>query len=815
MLAYLARGRHIRTAYLSATRGDGGQNLLGTEQGEALGLLRTQELLDARRLDGADQFFTRAFDFGFSKTPEETFAKWGHDEILSDYVRIIRQYRPDVVVSRFAGTAADGHGHHWASGILTPEAIHAAADPKRFPEQIAEGLSAWQVKKFYLTINRFGPNANDPFPAGAISIDVGAYDPVLGESYSQIGAEGRTFHRSQGMAGFGAGVGPSPQGFLLKETLVTKTDAPDKDFFDGIDISLDRYKLLGASAADVDALKDAVAKALADYRPESPENIADPLTRGYELLRKMRDGANADLAFELDIKESQFKEALSLAYGALIEAVCDRGEIIPGQSVRVTVRVWNRVHAWLDVPVIGLTLPEGWKMETDEFKTAHLFYNQSAQRSFTVMPSSDAKPSQPYWLVLPRQGDRFAVENYAMIGRPESPALMTANVSFFAFRAEEPPRSRSCADCFAGSAIPFSRSTPVIAHQLDPIYGQRDVRVNVVPAVAAWTDPATEIFAPGTEHEIGVRVRNNTSASASGQISLNVPQGWSVTPAAQTFSVEKTGQEASYTFKVRTSDKAKPGGATVATPYDTGYQIINYPHIVPQYWFHPARTILQPVDVQMAANRRVGYIMGAGDEVPEALRQLGVDLTMLAPADLASGDLSRFDVIVAGIRTYTVRPDLAATNQRLLDYVKNGGVYVVQYQGAFTSGGQPITFGPYPMEFGRPLMRVTVEDAPVDILMPDHALFNTPNKITAADFAGWVQELALNLPGTWDDHYTPLLESHDPGEPPQRGGMLAAAYGKGLYLYTSYAWFRQLPAGVPGAYRLWANILSWKPSNLQ
>jgi hypothetical protein len=750
-------------------------------------------LLDARRLDGAEQFFTRAFDFGFSKTPEETLEKWGHEEILADYVRIIREFRPDVVVSRFAGNPADGHGHHQASGLLTPEAIRAAADPTRFPAQIREGLSPWRVKKFYLTINRFGPTANDPLPAGALAIDVGQYDAVLGASYNQIGAEGRTLHRSQGFAGFGADLGPSVQGFQLKDSMVTKTGAAEKDFFDGIDITLDRYKLMGAGPADVDALKDVVSKTLAQYRQEVPEKIAPLLLQGFGLVRKMRNGANSDLAFELDIKESQFKQAIALAFGWAVEASCERAEIIAGQSNRVTVRVWNRSRAKASVAMIGLSVPDGWKVEAEQYQAADIGYNQSAQQVFMVTPPADVKVSQPYWLALARQQDRFVVEDPKLVGRPESPPLMTADVSWIV------------------AEVPVSRSTPVIAHLLDPIYGQRDVRVNVVPAVAAWTDPPVEIFAAGAEHEISVRLRNNSTAASSGRFSLSVPDGWTVEPPVQSFTIAKQGDESSYAFKVRPGEKAQAGVAEVSAPYGIGYQVVNYPHIVPQYWFHPAQTKLRPVDVKVAPNRRIGYIMGPGDEVPTALRQLGVNLTMLSSADLASGDLSKYDVIVAGIRTYTVRQDLVATNQRLLDYVNNGGVYVVQYQGNFLAGGQPLPYGPYPMQFGRQPARVTVEEAPVDILAPDHALFNTPNKITAADFDGWVQERGLYFMGTWDDHYTPLLACHDPGEPSQKGGMLAASYGKGLFLYTAYAWFRQLPAGVPGAYRIWANILSWKP----
>jgi LmbE family N-acetylglucosaminyl deacetylase len=791
LLADMARGRHVRTAYLSATRGDGGQNLLGGERGEALGLLRTQELLDARRLDGADQFFTRAFDFGFSKSPEEAFAKWGHDEILADFVRIIREYRPDVVVSTFSGTPRDGHGHHQAAGILAPEAFRAAADPARFPEQIAQGLRPWQVKKLYQTINRFGPTANDPLPPDALVLEVGEYDPVLGASYSQIGADGRVWHRSQGFAGFAATVGPSKLGLSLKESVLAS--APEKDLFDGIDITLDRYIALGAPAADVAALKKTVAQIAADYKPQQPEKIVPLLAAGLERVRGMRAAASPDLAFYLDLKETELKHALALSQGLAIEATCERADLLAGQPSKVRIAVWNRAATPVKMAAIALSVPAGWTVDPDDFTAADIGYNQRATRSFTVTPPNAAPVSQPYWLELPRQGDRFEVKDPSLIGRPESPPLITVNVSWS-----------------AGDTL-ISQSSPVTARLLDPIYGQRDVRLNVVPAVAAWTDPPVLVFTPGAEHEVKVRLRNNTANAASGKFSLRAPEGWTVEPREQAFEIATHGDESAYVFKVRALANAKAGGATVSAPYQIGYQVVDYPHIVPQYLFHPAETKLQPVDVKMDANRKVGYIMGPGDEVPDALRQLGANIAMLSTDDLLSGDLSKYNVIVAGIRTYTVRKDLLAANHRLLDYVKNGGVYIVQYQGSFMTGSQRFPYGPYPMGFGQPLARVTVEEAPIEILAPEHPLFNTPNKITAADFEGWVQERGLNFMSTWDPQYTPLMQCNDPGEAPQKGGMLAARYGAGIYIYTGYAWFRQLPAGVPGAYRIWANMLSLKP----
>jgi LmbE family N-acetylglucosaminyl deacetylase len=794
MLAYMARGRHVRTAYLSLTRGDGGQNLLGTEQGEAIGLLRTQELLDARRLDGADQFFTRALDFGFSKTAAETLEKWGKEAILSDVVRILRTYRPDVIVSRFSGTSSDGHGNHQAAGLLTLEAFRAAADPNRSPEQIREGLRPWQPKKLYLTVNRFGPQSSQPFPAEAVVLDFGAYDPVLGASYDQIGAEGRAFHRSQGFAGFPIRLGASRNGFILKESALPKASG-EQDLFDGINITLDRLTESGAAAGDVAALKDLVAEVQSKLRPERPHEIAPLLGRGLGLVRKMAPAAGPELRFLLQHKERDFTRALELSHAQVIEALAERGEWIPGRSYRITVSVWNRSAAAFAVQDISLTAPAGWKVEAGEWKPGEVSYNRNSSRAFMVTPPPDAKPSQPYWLERERTGDVFAVADPKLIGLPESPPLMEANVAW----------------TIPGLQAPVSSRQPVLFRHTDPIYGQRDQRVQLLPAVAAWTEPQVLIFPDGAR-EIKVRLRNNTPGPEQGKFSLTAPAGWKITPAEQTFEIKRPGEETTCVFQAAPlSRESMPAAVTPSAPYSTGYQVISYPHIPPQYWFRPAATRLVPVDLKIAPDRKVGYIMGAGDDVPAALRQMGVEVTLLAPDDVLAGNFARYHAVVVGIRGYSTRPDLVAANDRLLEYVRNGGILIVQYQGQAFQGDSRFAYGPYLLDMGRPSPRVSVEEAPVEMLAPEHPLLATPNRIGPADFAGWVQERGLYFMRSWAPEYTPLLSCGDPGEPPQKGGMLAARFGKGLYVFTAYAWFRQLPAGVPGAYRIWANMLSWQP----
>ena len=813
LLAWLARGRGVRAAYLSATRGEGGQNLLGGEQYEALGLLRTQELLAARRLDGARQFFSRAYDFGYSRDAEEALAKWGRERTLSDFVRVIRRFRPDVIVSRFAGGPQDGHGQHAAAGILAREAFRAAGDPARFPEHFAEeGLRPWQAKKFYVEINRFGPAAGRPLPEGALEIDLGDYSPVLGRSFVELAMQSRSLHRSQAM-GAPQRKGPFRQAFLLEAIVDAaaggEAGAPpatfaeqrrrERDLLDGIDGRLPSGPLTRA-----------IDQARAAFAAGDTARLVAALAEGLRLARDLPEPAPADTA-------ADFESALALAHGLAIDALADRREFTSGDQAGVTVTIWNRAPAPLAVDSIELqaaacvergragapasrTTRCPWQVEAEAWQPAALEYNRSAARAFRVTVPDGAAVSQPYWLQLPREGDSYQAPDPALIGLPENPPVLEALV-----------RLRS-----AGTEL--SLLVPVAHRGIDSIYGQIDSALEVMPSLAAWLEPPLVVFPPGAGRALSVRLR--AASRQVGAVNVQAPPGW--TSSRESLEAPQAGQEDTATLRVDRPGATPSGGGGQPRPPGRvslagragasvlGYEVIDYPHIRRQLLFRPAETTLVPLDVRVEGTPRVGYIMGAGDAVPGMLRQLGVSVELLAPNDVASGDLSRFTAIVTGIRAYAVRPELATANGRLLDWVRRGGTLIVQYNsdwpGRRDQGDFP--FGPYPMRQDRRAPRVSQEEQPVEILAPEHPLMNAPNKITAADFQGWVQERGLYFMSEWAPGYTPLLSSHDRGEPPRRGGLLAASYGKGTYIYTAYAWFRQLPAGVPGAFRIWANLLS-------
>jgi LmbE family N-acetylglucosaminyl deacetylase len=797
LLAWLARGRGLRAAYLSVTRGEGGQNLLGTEQYEALGLVRTEELLAARRLDGGQQFFTRAIDFGYSKDPQEALDKWGHERTLSDVVRVIRRFRPEVIITRFSGRGG-GHGHHDASGILAREAFRAAGDPARFPEHLKDGFQPWQAKKFYLAQGR---GAGGPAPAGVLQEEMGGYSVALGMSYPEIAGDSRSLHRSQAM-GVPQRRGPSRGAFLLQDTTLPAglehQRQADRDLMDGTDSQVGPGPLL----SQIDAAQRALARLAGP--PYRPDELIAALARGLELARQLPEPLRA-------VKEQDFITALKLAHGLAVDALAEQNELVPGEPARVTVSVWNRAEVPLEIRDIALEAPETWQQTGDTWTGRSLGYNESAARAFTTLPPPDTPPSQPYWLRLPHQGDAYEVADTRLIGLPENPPLMRARLAL------------------RTAGVDFELAVAVVNRHVDPLYGQRDRPVVVVPALAAWTDPALCMFPPNAEREVVVRLKNNARRALSAQ--WEIRSGAPAAPRSPRIAGKESGtiavpaqQEVTGKQMVRAGAAGRfallpeSGERTGAGAPLFGYQVISYPHIRPQYLFRSAETRLVPLDVQVAPNLRLGYIMGAGDEVPEALRQLGAAVQLLAAEDLTAGDLARFDAIVAGIRAYAVRKDLAEANARLLEYVKQGGVFIVQYNsdwpgrggpgpGPPGGGGGQFPFGPYPMRLNRGA-RVAEEDAPVEILAPQHPLLTTPNKITEADFKGWVQERGLYFMSEWAQEYTPLLASHDRGEPALQGGMLVARFGKGLYVYTGYAWFRQLPAGVPGAFRIWANLLS-------
>ncbi|HYL34673.1 MAG TPA: PIG-L family deacetylase [Bryobacteraceae bacterium] len=799
LLAYLARGRKVRTGYLSLTRGEGGQNLIGPEQGDALGLIRTQELLAARRIDGAEQFFTRAIDFGFTKTPQEAFEKWGREKILSDVVWIVRRFQPDVIVLRFTGTPRDGHGQHQASAILGKEAFSAAADPARFPEQL-QYVKPWQAQRLMWNAGAFTREQEQEIEKAPdkIEVDPGEYDPVLGYSYAEIAGMSRSQHRSQGMGS------PERKGSAKTYLLPVAGEPAKHDLFDGIDTTWNRF----AGGAAVGPPLEGAART---FDPRNPAKILPLLLRAQRTMAQLHQPLVA-------VKQQELEDAIAICSGLWLDATADKFAVAPGGALRLSATAVDREKAPAAVESVQV---EGMVQATTKDSAGALPFNEPKVFALSVTVPANEPLSQPYWLREPKQGETYTVSNPLEIGLAENPPLLRAR---FHLRLQ-------------GETVEVVR--PVIYRYIERAQGELTRPLIVQPPVAVQWSESARLFPDNAPKSIGLQVTANV-AGAWGDVQVQAPGGWNTTPGGESFQLAAAGQEASFSFDIRPpagqakgvlAATARVGDQTVAV----GMETIRYPHIPPQVLFSPARIELVRSDVKLLA-KAVGYVMGAGDEVPEALRQLGADVVLLGPDELLRGDLGRFDAIVTGVRAYNTRPDLRANQERLLQYVQAGGTLVVQYNvpegggrggrgpqpasgqaaagrrnqtGRVGRGGEPSVLdhiGPYPIAIGGD--RVTVEDSAVQLPHPESPLLHRPNEITARDFEGWVQERGLNFASQWDSRYQPLFETHDPGEKPLLGGTLYTRYGKGAYVFTAFSWFRQLPAGVPGAFRLFANLLS-------
>jgi LmbE family N-acetylglucosaminyl deacetylase len=779
VLAYFARGRHMRTAYLSLTRGEGGQNLIGPEQGAALGMIRTEELLAARRIDGAEQFFSRAIDFGFTKTVDETMQKWGHDQVLSDVVWVIRRYRPDVIILGFSGTPADGHGQHQASAILGKEAWEAAGDPAKFPDQL-KYVKPWHAAKL-VSAGGFGRGGTEPAKppvAPVAAFNTTGYSPFLGYTYDQLAAISRSQHRSQGFGNTPQGPPPGAQnpgrggGGRGRGSEAPPTPVAQGDVFADIDHSWKR--LPGGAAAG--ALLD---RAVKEFDPEHPDRTIPILAQARPLIAAIND----PLA---KIKLTELDELIGKCAGIWAEATAPQAEVIPGSKVKVTATVYPRLPVEVSVQSIQ---PEGvWNGPAIAKLEPRAGGGVTASEDLEI--PANQPYSQPYWLVKPPVGERYTVDDQMLAGLPESPV--------------EQVRIKLTV---AGTPIELTRR--IEHHSTDRAEAERIRPLTVIPPVSVNLMSSVRIFPDRGAHEVLTIVRAHIP-NASGEVHLETPAGWKVSPATLPFKMETAGEERELKFQVTppAADAtaslraiATAGGREVALGMDT----INYPHIPIEVMFPRSNVKLVRADIKVTVHK-VGYIMGAGDEVPEALRQMGLEVTLLDTDALVKGDLSQFDAIVAGVRAYNVRADLRANQPRLMDYVNKGGTYVVQYMSA---GAQNI--GPYKINIPAGNgYRVTVEEAPVAFTHPDSRLLQYPNHIGPKDFEGWVQERGLLFPTEWDPKYETVFSSNDPGEKPLEGGELWTHYGKGVYIFSSYVWFRELPAGVPGAYRLFANMLSAK-----
>jgi LmbE family N-acetylglucosaminyl deacetylase len=811
LLAHLALGEGADVAYLSLTRGEGGQNGIGTELGEALGILRTEELLAARRADGAEQFFTRAYDFGFSKNADETFRHWPREELLRDVVAAIRRYRPDVVVTVFSGTPQDGHGHHQASAIVAREAFDAAADPRRFPEQVAAGLRPHRAAGLYQSLWRGTENAT-------LRLQVGGYDPLLGRSPYQLAMASRSRHRSQDM---GRPEPAGPQWAHLRRWPVggpagENGGAAPASLFAGVDTTLTARALAdaarrGRADAAFAEYGTLVARLRSEANPLEPGRLVPELGRALALLARAGDAlagdtsaAARDLRFRLAAERDDARAALARAAGLVFEATADDARVVPGQTLVVTASVWNGGARPVRISALEPELPAGWTAEPLDPLPAGVAPGALAARRFRVRVPADAAPSGAYFLRRPRSGDLYAWTGDPDVdGMPFQPAPVRARAVVAVESAEFP---------LAGEAT---------FREVDPRQGELRRPVLTVPAVSVLLEPGASVLAvPAARTDAApaplryrVRLRAEAPDGIAGTLRLELPAGWRAEPREAPVRFAAPGEQREAEFAVRPPAGVAAGDYPVRAVFraedgrrfERGVQLVDYPHVRARPLLHDAASRVRAFDVRVPQGLRVAYVAGAGEEGPALLEQLGITPELLDAEALAGRDLSRYDVIVAGSRAYEVRPDLAAHNARLLDYVRRGGTLIVQYNKyELVEGG----FTPFPLTMGRPHDRVTDEEAPVRLLDSSHPVLSRPNRITDRDFAGWIQERGLYFARTWAPEYTPLLEMADPGEAPLRGGLLVAPYGEGTYVYTGVAFFRQLPEGVPGAWRLFANLLA-------
>lgn len=826
VLAYLSRGQGVRMAMLQLNRGEAGANAIGPELFDGLGMIRTQELLLADAYYGLDdQYFTTMIDYGFSKSLEEALDQWGRENVLRDVVRVIRINRPLILISRFYGGAQDGHGNHQTAGVITQAAFEAAGDPNVFPEQIRdEGLRAWQPLKVYRSNlyprGAFRGGPNPPEHRWQVRVDAGEYSPWLGDSYQNFSRVGLSYQRSQNGGRLRRGQGSNWEYF---ERVHSTLDLPEKEsgFFDGIDTSLPGiFKVLGEEPRpDVLTLlhdaQDQVQEALSAFNIRNTAAVVPALTTG---LNRIRQALNAvsdlpDAAFMLRIKERQFMDAINTALGIDIEAVGvpagtsddtspfastpTMGVVVPGQNFQVNVSLLNPSDIPIQVRNTNLeAVSSDWRFQRNGPGSASLVSNGHENWNFNVTVPLDAQLGNRYFY-------RDSIkESHYKVRDPR-----------YLHRATRPPVLSVVADYEVDGERVELRDA-VRTEESNLPYGNDWRELKVAPAIVVNIDPEMQIVplkGKNRRVQVSVGLLNNNDKPIAGQLQLEIPDGWKVQPESSSFSFSQPGQRENFNFTVsmpgvQAQDymiraKATAGGKD----YSTGYQIIKHRDYETTYIYRDATLTVRGIDVEIAPNLNVGYVMGVGDEVPSGIEQLGASVQLLNASDLASGNLSQFDAIVVGTRAYAVRDDLITYNQRLLDYAHAGGNLIILYQ---TQEFIPNKWAAYPAELPRGAEEVSEEDSPVTILAPDYPVFQKPNQITLADFDNWVEQRGSKFFSEWDDAYTPMIETYDRGQEPQKGGWLIAKYGDGYYTYFAYAIHRQVPYGVPGPYRIFANLLS-------
>lgn len=766
MIAYMANERLYQTAYMSCTRGDGGQNLIGPEMSELLGVIRTQELLAARRIDGGEQFFSRANDFGYSKHPDETFNIWNKEQVLADMVWNIRKFRPDVLITRFSLEPGVTHGHHTASAILAREAFSAAADPKRFPEQLKD-VSVWQPKRiFWNTSWWFYRMTGREFdPTGKIPVDVGAYSPLLGKSYTELSAESRSMHKSQGFGATGS------RGTETEYLVQLAGDSARTDVMEGVDTSWGRVK--GGEKVGFHT-----ENAYLNFDAENPSIILPDLLQAYQALQSVSE------VYWREVKQEEIKNIIKAITGLFVEARANEYAVAPGDSLTVNFEAINRSPASLTLKKIVVN------NLTDQFSLDQkLENNRGFQLEKKYKLSQNLPYTQPYWLAKEGTTGMYKVDEQMLRGLPETPPAITVNFVVSVMGLE------------------MDLEVPLIFKRNDPVDGEVYRPFVITPPVFSTVKEKVYVFGGNEPKEVSVTVRAGKKELA-GKVSLALPQGWKASPDFYEFSLPVKGQEQSFVFTVTPPKKQGTGDvAAIATvdgkSYSKSLLEISYSHIPVQTLFPEASARVAKIDLERKG-QLIGYVMGAGDAIPASLREIGYTVDIIGANGLTVEDLQKYDAVILGVRAFNTQDKLRYDNEKLFQYVENGGTLIVQY---ITSGGMVTDkLAPFPLKIGRD--RVTVEEAPVNFVNPKHPVLNSPNKITAKDFEGWVQERGLYFASEWDEKFEPVLSSSDPGEKPLEGGLLIGKYGKGYYVYTGYSWFRELPAGVPGAYRIFTNLIS-------
>jgi LmbE family N-acetylglucosaminyl deacetylase len=766
LIAYMANEKMVRTGYLSITRGDGGQNLIGTEKGALMGVLRTQELLEARKIDGGEQMFTRAVDFGYSKTAEETFEKWGKQKVLADVVWAIRKFRPDVIITRFPPTSRAGHGHHTASAILAEEAFDLAGDKKAFPEQL-DYTSVWQPKRLYLNTSTWWdkelPQKAKDNPGKYTTIDVGTYNTLLGKSYSEIASESRTMHKSQG---FGSG---KTRGSKLEYLELIKGEkGGNNDIFDGIDITWNKIK----KGVEIEQLLTEVNN---KFDAERPEKVVSTLFKAYQIIDKLPDSNLWKW-----IKLSKIRGAISACTGLFIEVTAEDYSAALGTKIKLTTRLVNRSN-------LKIELLEAKYGEKDTTINITLDNNEALNYESNFTCSNNQK-TNPYWLNHDFEGI-YTVDSQSLIGIPQNSSSIAV---LFTLKIND-------------EFFPVFR--PVVYKHTDRVKGEIYRPFVVLPKVTANISDNVYVFSDSNSKEIRVTLKAHKE-NETGRVSLKLPDGWKSEPSSVQYNIAKKNEEKVVVFNVTPSANENVGDVKVilndSDKAAKSLVTIEYDHIQTQTLLPEAKAKLVRLNVA-TKGKNIGYIKGAGDEVPTALEQLGYTITLLDENSLKNSDLSQYDAIVAGIRTYNTNKYMATVYGRLMEYVKNGGNYIVQYN--TNRGIDTKTMAPFPLTLSRD--RVTVEEAKVTFLAPEHPIMNTPNKILESDFDNWIQERGLYFPNEWDENYTPILGWNDPNEEMTKGSLLVANHGKGSFIYTGISFFRELPAGVPGAFKLFSNIISY------